>query len=86
MNRRGFLGAILAAGMAPAFVRYGSLMVPKVVTGSDWLVMPEGFGLSSIKREGSYVVYNKELYYVTDSTIHYAKPTGETCVVNLRGQ
>lgn len=29
MNRRGFLQAMLAAGVAPAFVPYGSLMVPR---------------------------------------------------------
>lgn len=28
MNRRGFLGAILATATPPAFVRFGSLMVP----------------------------------------------------------
>lgn len=29
MNRRGFLAGALAACAAPAFVRYGSLMVPR---------------------------------------------------------
>lgn len=38
MNRRGFLGAILAAGVAPAIGHAGILMpVRKIVTGIGWV-------------------------------------------------
>jgi len=41
MNRRGFLGAILAAGVAPAIVRAESLM--KIVVPRQELILPGMF-------------------------------------------
>lgn len=35
ITRRGMLGAMLAAATAPAFVRYGSLMVPRVLVVTE---------------------------------------------------
>jgi hypothetical protein len=45
MNRRSFMAAILAAGVAPAYVRYGSLMVPRTLgkpwwIGANWRQLP----------------------------------------------
>jgi len=42
MNRRGFLGAILAAGVAPAVVRYANMMPVRRLTSG--LVMPVDYG------------------------------------------
>lgn len=43
MNRRGFLGAILAAAAAPAIVRSGILMPVHEIIVPDWLhKTPEG--------------------------------------------
>ena len=54
MNRRDLLSGILLAGIAPAFVRYGSLMVPRSVKQGivyvvyerlrieDFMELPEG--------------------------------------------
>ena len=48
MNRRGFLQACLAAGVAPAFIPIGRLMVPKareiiqpVIKTYNWLEYPD---------------------------------------------
>lgn len=37
MNRRSFLSACLAAAVAPAYVKFGSLMVPRNPVVSGWL-------------------------------------------------
>ena len=51
ISRRGFLKTILAAAAAPAFVRYGSLMVPRQPSagldlassfGVDWNALHDG--------------------------------------------
>jgi hypothetical protein len=45
MNRRGLLGAILAAAAAPAFVKAGTLMpiyVPKLWTPADYTDLLQG--------------------------------------------
>lgn len=64
MNRRGFLQAVLAAGVAPAFVRYGSLMVPRafstltlpaaktlaLLTLTDELLLASGLNVEELVR------------------------------------
>ncbi len=46
MKRRDFLKGILLAGVAPAFVRFDSLMVPKrIIDGNSYLITSED-GLS----------------------------------------
>jgi hypothetical protein len=55
-TRRGFLGAILAAAAAPAFVRYGSLMVPKssgaLLTVDDFLPVQGDLIIEDIYADG----------------------------------
>jgi len=41
MNRRGFLAGILASAAAPAFVRFGSLMVLKAPVGGSVLTLAD---------------------------------------------
>lgn len=63
MNRRGFLSAILAAGVAPAVVRAASLM-PVRTLPSGIVTLEEavsGFGLAQIKEEGSILLYDNPL-------------------------
>ncbi len=59
MNRRGFLGAILAAGVAPAVVRAESLM--------KWTRAPSGLFLSGTEIE--FIDWNIELHTETISFI-----------------
>jgi hypothetical protein len=70
MDRRGFLGAILATGVAPAIVRIESLMpvrVPKLLTVQWFEKVTEegfvsaGFGLAEAKAEGSALTYAQNL-------------------------
>ena len=82
MNRRGFLGAILAACTAPAIVRADSLMriVPRetgLLTGYEWLA-PEGYSWISVVVNG--VTHRVPLYPDCDVT----GPIGEA--MRLAGQ
>ena len=49
MNRRGFLGAILAAGVAPVYVKYGSLMRPVSIL-SEATIVPFSLTETSLER------------------------------------
>lgn len=56
MNRRGFLGSILALATPPAFVRYGSLMVPKATAYSGIILIDQrrpsiNFGLLTAEQK-----------------------------------
>lgn len=71
MNRRGFLGAILAAAVAPAIVRASSLMQivsrgpvwptipPNSFIGDPWEVW-DGFGMAQVKREGAAITFDMQ--------------------------
>jgi hypothetical protein len=69
MNRRGFLGAILAAGVAPVYIKYRSLMVPKAVAPSfDGIIIHAGnVPLDSVY---SYTWDNKLFYIMIKDTIY----------------
>lgn len=58
MNRRGFLQAILAAGVAPAIVRASSLMTVKAPIQVATLEETLAFGVASIKAEGTALCYD----------------------------
>lgn len=51
MNRRGFLGAILAAGVAPAVVRAASLMPVRVLESDLVLPLPFCYGGEPVFRQ-----------------------------------
>jgi hypothetical protein len=55
MNRRGFLQSCIALAAAPAIVRADSLM--RVIPREATVILPQGFGLAQIKREGSSIPY-----------------------------
>ncbi len=50
MTRRGFLGAMLAAGSAPAFVRAESLM--KIVVPKKEIILPPSFSRGVATAQG----------------------------------
>jgi hypothetical protein len=54
MDRRGFLGAILAAGIAPAFVRIGSLMRPAMPADGGLIFHPDSISLEVPAIELAY--------------------------------
>jgi len=73
MNRRGFLGSIIAVASAPAIVRASSLMPGKVWTPQtfkaterfgrsyvDPAFFEDGFGMAPLKQEGSMVLFDRE--------------------------
>jgi len=58
MNRRGFLGAILAAGVAPVYIKYGSLMPLVRVSGAT-------------ESLTSYQLYLMSYYIDHPGLVHY---------------
>lgn len=67
MNRRGFLGAILAAGVAPAIVRSSSLM--KLVVPSQEIIVPVLVPFDLITR--SMII--RETLLVLEGNIEFAE-------------
>lgn len=66
MNRRGFLGSILAAATAPAIVRADSLM--RIVPRDEWIYRPRVISAGALFPSPTFtgrVVINKA-YWSTD--------------------
>jgi hypothetical protein len=90
MNRRGFLQAILAAGTAPAFVRYSSLMplvVPRHIAASNAVEVP----LEFLRLSNLYVMQSAhgngsgdswENAYGLDEAFARVKPGGSVHISN----
>lgn len=64
MNRRSFLTSILAAAAAPAFVKYGSLMVPKGVIQEQGVIQLEAVsGYETVFMDDSLVFFNSGMWF-----------------------
>lgn len=72
MNRRGFLGAILAAGVAPAIVRVESLMrLPSVIIPTD----AEITAVVSGNRLLTIEMITREALHILESNLTFTRKT-----------
>lgn len=80
IGRRSFLGAILAAATAPAFVRSGSLMVPRSVIGGP--ILPEA--AIALPAQDFLAVYTQAFFppllLVSGDCLHIQTPDGKQVV------
>lgn len=77
MNRRGFLGAILAAGVAPAVVKASSLMPVFVRKELGGLLVPDGVGgMHVVMRSNSLLtieMITKESLLILERNLLFTK-------------
>lgn len=72
MNRRGFLGAILAAGVAPAVVKASSLMPVLVRKELGGLLVPEVSGMELLQATGGISMITKEALIILERNLVFA--------------
>lgn len=88
MNRRGFLGSILALGAAPAIVRADSLMriVPRETTvlwgkGIASMVREDQAAFNGITREALQIAWEKHPVFGATHALISIPKDGETLVI-----